>query len=233
MKNLILLHGALGHTKDFKPYEAFLSERFKLHTILLHGHGGSDIPTEGLSIELYVQQLKQYIDENRLEEVHIFGYSMGGYVALYYASQNPGKVVSVLTLAVKLAWNVEAAYKETSTLDPEMIQARAPKYSQLLSAKHGENHWKPLLTSMAKLMMRLAEKPLLNKADYEVLRMPVQLMVGDRDSMVSIEETLDAVRSIANAHIAVLPNAKHPIDSVAPDMLLSLMKDFWKLGTLK
>jgi pimeloyl-ACP methyl ester carboxylesterase len=230
MKNLILLHGALGHTKDFKPYEAFLSEHFKLHILLLHGHGGSDIPAEGLSIELYVEQLKQYIDDNRLESVHIFGYSMGGYVALYYASQNPGKVASILTLAVKLAWSIDAARKETSTLDPEIVEARAPKYTLQLIAKHGEKHWKPLLTYMAKLMIRLAEKPLLNKPEYEALRMPVQLMVGDRDSMVSIEETLDVVRSIANANMAVLPNAKHPMDSVVPDVLLSLMKDFWKIG---
>jgi pimeloyl-ACP methyl ester carboxylesterase len=229
MKNLIFLHGALGHSNNFEPYETALSKGFNVHKILFHGHGGTPIPAEGLSIELYVSQLTKYIEDNKLSDIHIFGYSMGGYVALLYASKNQGKVASILTLAVKHDWDAEAVLRETNTLNPELLEARAPKYTAQLITQHKEHNWKQLLISIAGLMRQLAEKPLLNKAEYESLNIPVQIMVGDRDTMVTIEETLEAVRSIPRANIAVIPNAKHAIDTVKPDVLISLMKDFWKL----
>ena len=229
MKDLILLHGALGHSNNFEPYNSFLSQHFNVHTILFHGHGGTDIPQEGLNIELYVEQLHQYIEEKDLKDVYIFGYSMGGYVALCYALKQTGKVASILTLATKLHWTVEGATKETKMLDPEVIASKVQKYAAQLMALHGENHWKELLPATAGLMMRLAENPLLNSTAYQSLNIPVQMMVGDKDVMVTIDETLDAVRNIPGANIAVMPNTKHPIDIVRPELLISLMKDFWKI----
>jgi pimeloyl-ACP methyl ester carboxylesterase len=229
MKDLILLHGALGHSKDFDPYEALLSPYFNIHKILFQGHGGTEIPEAGLNIEGYVRQVQQYVAAHQLNEVHIFGYSMGGYVALRYAFGNPGKVASVLTLATKLEWTADGVLKETKMLDPELIQTKVPKYAAQLRSLHGEKDWALLLPAIAQLMQRLAGNPLLGKAEYESLNIPVQMMVGDKDAMVSMDETLDAVRNIANAGFAVLPHTKHSIDAVRVDLLTGLMLDFWKV----
>jgi len=229
MKNLLLLHGALGHSSNFDPYEPFLAQHFHIHKISFHGHGGTDIPADGLSMELYVQQLDAYITEHGLTDVHVFGYSMGGYVALSHAIQYPGKIASILTLATKLNWTAEGAAKEVKMLEPEMIEAKVPKYAAQLKALHGEDHWKQLLPAVAGLMTRLAEKPLLNEQQYQSLGLPVQMMAGDKDAMVSMDETLHAVKHIPNANFAVLPDTKHPIEMVRPELLMGLMKDFWKL----
>lgn len=229
MKNLILLHGALGHSSNFEAYESFLSSHFNVHKILFHGHGGTDIPAEGLSIGLYIEQLQQYIEQHQLKDVHVFGYSMGGYVALCHALQYPGNIVSILTLATKLHWTVEGAAKEVKMLEPELIEAKVPKYAAQLVALHGENHWNQLLPAVAKLMIHLAENPLLSQAQYEALNLPVQLMVGDKDAMVSLDETLHAAKHIPNANFAVLPATKHPVEMVRTGLFLALMKDFWKI----
>lgn len=229
MKDLILLHGALGHSTHFEPYEPFLSEHFRVHKLLFHGHGSTKIPDSGLSIELYIRQLQEYIEVHALEEVAIFGYSMGGYVALSYALQPDSKAASVLTLATKLNWTPNGAAKEIKMLDPDLISEKVPKYAAQLAALHGAVHWKQLLPAIANLMTTLAEKPLLNNTQYRMLNLPVQMMVGDKDVMVSIDETLDATSNISNARLAVLPKTKHPIDMLRPDLLIGLMKDFWKL----
>src|SRR5690242_6398274 len=138
MKQLILLHGALGHSSQFEPYEAFLSEHFIVHKILFHGPGGTAIPDKGLTLALYVQQLEDYMAAHQLQDVHIFGYSMGGYVALCHALQYPGKIASILTLATKLNWTPEGAAKEVRQLDPDLIETKVPKYAAQLKALHGE-----------------------------------------------------------------------------------------------
>jgi pimeloyl-ACP methyl ester carboxylesterase len=229
MKHLLLLHGALGHSNQFEPYEAWLSRHFTIHKILFRGHGGSDIPGDGISIGLYIDQVHRYCEEHRLEEVSVFGYSMGGYVALAYALQQPGRINSILTLATKLDWTKEGAAKESKMLNPDIIAEKVPKYAAQLASQHGTEHWKLLLPAIAGMMISLGDAPLLNEGNLGTLRIPVQLMVGDKDVMVSIEETGAAARSITDGRLAVLPHTKHPLEQVRPELLKHLMADFWNL----
>lgn len=229
MKHLLLLHGALGHPDDFAPYEQELSRHFTLHKLLFAGHGDSALP-ETLRMEHYVQQLADYVDAHRLKELHVFGYSMGGYVALCYALQQPERIASLLTLATKLRWTAEGAAKEAGMLQPAVISEKVPKYAARLQARHGTEKWQDLLPAIGNMMKALGAAPLLDQDRYGSIDARVQLMVGDNDTMVSLEETLEAARSIPDARLAVLPQTKHPLDQVRPGLLLGMMKDFWPIG---
>lgn len=229
MKNLILLHGALGHSSNFEPYEQYLSEHFIIHKILFRGHGDTSVPSEGINMSVYVEQLHQYCEEHTLQEVDIFGYSMGGYVALSYALQYPGKVSSILTLATKLNWTEEGAIKESKMLNPEVIAEKVPRYAAQLAAMHGAEHWKQLLPAIADMMIDLGKHPLLTVENYARINTRVQLMLGDKDAMVTLDETLQAAKTIPEALLAVLPDTKHPIEQVRTGLLIGLMKDFWSL----
>jgi pimeloyl-ACP methyl ester carboxylesterase len=229
MKDLILLHGALGHSSNFEPYEHWLSEHFNIHKILFQGHGGSAIPEDGITMEDYITQLHQYCKTHHLEQCHVFGYSMGGYVALCFALQYPGKVASILTLATKLNWTEEGATRESKMLNPDVISEKVPKYAAQLASLQGEEHWKQLLPAIAGMMIGLGKTPILNAENYNAINARIQLMVGDKDVMVSLEETVQAAKAIPEARLAVLPNTKHPIEQVRPDLLMGLMKDFWEL----
>jgi len=226
MKNLILLHGALGHSDLFAPYKDILSRYFNVHTPLFSGHGQISLPEGGITMEQYTQELAAYCDREELQEVHLFGHSMGGYVALCYALQQPDRVKSVMTLGTKFAWTEEQATKESKMLDPETILTKIPKYAAQLEAQHGVQ-WKLLLPAIAGMMIGLGKNPLLQSGNLSTLSLPVQIMIGDKDNMVSLEESTQVYHSIPEARFAVLPDTKHPMDRVRPQLLLDLMKDFW------
>lgn len=228
MQDLLLLHGALGHTLHFAPYLDWLKQYFKVHTILFDGHGGTGIPADGIRMEHYVTQLHGYCEKHQLEQFHVFGYSMGGYIALAYALQQPGKIASILTLATKLHWTAEGAAKESKMLDPGVIAEKVPKYAAQLEQLHGPG-WKDLLPAIAGMMTALGAHPLLDATRYARMATRVQLMVGDKDVMASIDETLEAAKMIPDARFAVLPATKHPLEQVRADLLMALMKDFWAL----
>lgn len=57
--------------------------------------------------------------------LNLFGYSMGGYVALLYAAMKPEKVGRIFTLGVKLDWTPEGGQKAASRLDPDKIAEKA------------------------------------------------------------------------------------------------------------
>lgn len=228
MLHLIFLHGALGHSQIFEPFKAELSKYFTIHTPLFSGHGSSELPEDGISIEKYIRELKDFIEKNNLNNVYIFGHSMGGYVALCYAAQHPERLNSVITLGTKFNWTEEQALKESKMLNPETIVEKVPKYAGLLEAQHGKK-WKQLLHSIADLMVSLGKNPPL-KANLSTINIPVQIMVGDQDNMVTLEESMDVYRSLPNARFAVLPDTKHPMDKVRTCLLLDLIKDFWNLS---
>lgn len=228
MPNLILLHGALGNPDVFKPYFETLSLYFTIHTPLFSGHGNSELPADGISIQKYTEELTEYCTENNLTDVFILGHSMGGYVALCYAMKNPENVNSIITLGTKFNWTEEQALKESKMLNPDIILEKIPQYAQLLETQHGSK-WKQLLPAIADLMIDLGKNPPLEN-NLARINTPVQIMIGDKDNMVSIEENISVYRNLPNAKLAVLPDTKHPMDKVRPSLLLCLIKDFWNLS---
>lgn len=229
MKTLLLLHGALGHSDIFKPYIQELSKYFNVYTPLFSGHGDIEIPEEGISIEKYTQELADYCEQKNLKDVYIFGHSMGGYVALCYALQQPENVNSVLTLGTKFDWTEEQALKESKMLNPETILSKIPKYAEQLEAQHGIK-WKQLLPATGKMMIDLGKNPVLNQTSLTAIKTPVQIMVGDKDSMVTLDESIQAYHNIPNARCAVLPDTKHPMERARPNLVLDIMKDFWNVS---
>ncbi|GAA5086998.1 hypothetical protein GCM10023210_09470 [Chryseobacterium ginsengisoli] len=228
MPNLILLHGALGHSDIFESFKEELSKYFTIYTPLFSGHGTIEIPENGITIEKYTQELEEFIEKENLNDVYIFGHSMGGYVALYYALKNPTSVNSIMTLGTKFDWTEEQALKESKMLNPDIIAEKVPKYAELLENQHGAK-WKQLLPAIAEMMISLGKNPPL-KDNLSTINIPVQIMVGDKDNMVTLEESIEVYRSLPNAKLAVLPDTKHPMDKVRPDLLLNLMRDFWNLS---
>ncbi|MBW8524387.1 alpha/beta hydrolase [Chryseobacterium chendengshani] len=229
MKNLILLHGALGHSDLFKLYQEKLSVYFNIYTPLFSGHGNVDLDENGITIEKYTRELAEFIEKENIDDAYVFGHSMGGYVALCYASANPEKVHSIMTLGTKFNWSEEQALKESKMLNPDVIAEKIPKYANQLEIQHGSK-WKQLLPAIAQMMISLGKNPPLKSQVLAAIKVPVQIMVGDQDNMVNIEESVEVFRTLPNSKLAILPDTKHPIEKVRSELLINLMKDFWNLS---
>lgn len=226
MKHLLLLHGALGHSANFLSLLPFLEKNFIIHTLTFYGHGGKEFPSESLKMDHYVEQIKNYCEEKSLDKVSIFGYSMGGYAAILYASQYPNVVEKVITLATKIAWSPETAQKEVKMLHAETILEKVPKFAEHLSSLHGIDSWKKLTKEVAHLLLDLGENPRIHSDLLKNMTTPMQFMVGDKDKMVSIQETYEAYLSSTNANFSVLPNTIHPLEKVDADVLTLHLKKF-------
>jgi pimeloyl-ACP methyl ester carboxylesterase len=139
---------------------------------------------------------------------------MGGYVALRLCQLHPDRVSKVFTMATKFDWNPATAAKEAKMLDPYTIYTKVPKYAEMLAERHHGNDWKINLTRTATLMRSLGKSPLLGPEQFAAIQHPVRLGLGDRDTMVSLEETIAAYRALPNAELLVMPGTPHPIEKV-------------------
>jgi len=225
MQKLLLLHGALGSAKSLQPLKELLQNDFEVHSFSFQGHGGSELPSTDFTIAGFAYEVISFLDENQIDSIAIFGYSMGGYVGLYLAHHFPERIQKVFTLATKLNWTIEGSQKEASMLNPTLIKEKVPKYAVSLEQVHGEN-WEQLLNKTAQMMLNLGKNQEMKDSDFEQLITPVLLSVGDKDAMVTIEETTNAYRKIQNSQLLVWPNTVHPIERVDVLELAHQIKKF-------
>jgi pimeloyl-ACP methyl ester carboxylesterase len=225
MKNLIILHGALGSKIQFQELENLLSNDFKVYTLDFEGHGSfnGDKP---YSIELFSENLISFISEKNIVEPHIFGYSMGGYVALYTALKKPDYLASIFTLGTKFNWSPETANKEVKMLDPVVIEDKVPHFKKHLETIHPNNSWKTVLNKTAAMMLGLGSAPLLDAKDFEQIDLPVKIGWGEADKMVSREESEFAVKHLPNAEFITFPDFQHPIEKVDHQDLANKIKAY-------
>ena len=227
-KDLLLLHGALGASVQFKELAALLERDFQCHLFDFPGHGSGEDTVE-MSIEVCANALRAYVNQSGLSNPLVFGYSMGGYAALYVESMYPNTFESIITLGTKFNWSEEIAEKEIGQLNPVKMVEKVPKFAQYLDRIQQPKDWRQVMLGTQQLMRRLGTNPLLNHDKMQSIRIPVLLALGEEDNMVTREETEQVQGLISNADFKVLPAVPHPIQQIDPkiiaDLLLSTLLD--------
>lgn len=225
MQNILLLHGALGAATDLEPLSKSLSQKgFSVYSLTFSGHGKTNFESD-FNIPQFSKELETFIKVNKLENLTVFGYSMGGYVALALAQKSQSLINKIITLGTKFNWSEEAVSKEIKQLNPDIIQEKVPAFANLLEQKHG-NSWKELLVKTAGLMKDIHVHQYLSTERLQEIKTPVLLGLADKDQMVSLDETTEVYKTLAMANMYMLPNTKHPLETVNVDLLSSLIENF-------
>lgn len=206
------MHGAIGAADQLEGLKTSLSDTCDVHTLNFSGHGGKAMPDAAFSIPLFAEDVLRYMREQGLEQAHIFGYSMGGYVALYLAKHHPERVGKIVTLATKFHWDEVTAAKEVKMLDAEKIAQKLPDFAAALERRHAPNDWKEVLAKTADLLHALGADNTLKPDDYMEISTPCLVLLGDRDRMITLEETLQVYRALPDAQMGMLPGTHHPIE---------------------
>src|SRR5207245_2962267 len=79
---LLLLHGALSDSREWRPQLEGLSDRFDVTAIDCLGCGRSDDPPRGFALGDYADLVAALVDTLRLGPAHIGGVSFGSTCAL-------------------------------------------------------------------------------------------------------------------------------------------------------
>lgn len=220
---IIFLHGALGSAAQFDGIRAQLPDLAEAMAINLPGHGGQ--PTEEpFSAAGFGKAVLEILDKNQTEKARLFGYSMGGYVALWLAWKYPERVQSVLTYGTKLDWNPEVAAGMCRMFDPEKIELKAPQMAESLAKIHGVGQWKDLCRRTADFLIALGDGQGVPEEAFARIPCPVVIGWGDADLVVSQEESMRVASAIPAGRLEILSEGKHLIEQTSPEHLADFIR---------
>lgn len=225
MQHLILLHGAASGSKQFEKLQPQLAADFIIHTPNFPGHGSDANMNTDFSVASFADAIINYMDVHKIETTNIFGYSLGGYTGMYIAKKFPARISRLITLATKFYWDENIAVREAAMLHPEKIEQKVPQFATLLQTHHGE-HWKNVLYKTQELLTGIGSNPAVQQDDYTNITTPCCIMLGDRDKMVTIEETLAVYKQLTNAQMCMLPGTPHPFEQVDTALLSVIIRRF-------
>ena len=96
------LHGFTGTWRMWEPVLPALERHHDVLAVTLPGHAGGPPAPDALSDETFPDAIERMMDEAGLEQAHLVGNSLGGFLALQMAAR--GRANSVVALAPAGGW---------------------------------------------------------------------------------------------------------------------------------
>ena len=121
-KTILFLHGFTGSSNDWKDLVQKINPRFNKIAIDLIGHGKSSSPSSVnyYSADSIVIHIEQLINQLRLKELILCGYSMGGRVALNFAVAKPNIVKGLILESASAGFKNEKERAARKITDDEL-----------------------------------------------------------------------------------------------------------------
>ena len=246
---VLLLHGFTGCGENLASLAAELREDGRRTLLLdLIGHGRSDAPVDRARyrMERCVDDVARVLASLGVGRADVFGYSMGGRVALALAVRHPGRVRSAVLVGASAgiadpaerAARVEADEKLAASLLSDGIPAFVERWMaqplfatqrrvarpQVSRERRLRLKNRPHALALSLQGMGAGVQPPLHAA-LSAVRLPVLLVAGaDDPKFVALARELAA--RLPQARAAIVPDAGHSVQLEQPEALSRLVRSF-------
>ena len=236
---LVMLHGAYMTIDAMGEVVPALAETRQVIAVELQGHGRTADIDRPVSYELMADDVAALLRHLVIEKADVFGYSMGGGVALQVAIRHP-EVVRKLVVA-SASYTSDGMHPELlemiPTLTPEVFAGSPIEEAYLRIAPNPED-FPTLVAKIKQLDMQPFAWP---PEDIRGIAAPTLLIVGDSDA-IRLEHAVELFQllgggvmgdlaGLPQSQLAVLPGTTHfvpPGSAVLDraDWLLSMIPPF-------
>lgn len=224
---IVLLHGFLENKKMWKEYVDFFSEKYRVITIDLLGHGESEPLGYVHEMEDNANVVNEVLKNLKIEKAIIVGHSMGGYVALAFAELYPDKIQKLVLLNSTSKEDSEERKLNRTRAIKAVKQNYASFVSLAIANLFSENNRTRLAEEIEKVKTEALKTPLqgiiasqegmkIRKDREWVLkenRFPVLLILGKKDPVLNYEENLSQIEdttaelvSFEDGHMSQIEN---------------------------
>lgn len=211
---LVVLHGAYMTVDAMGEIVLMLAETRKVIAVELQAHGRTADIERPITYEQMADDVAALIKHLDMEKADVFGYSMGGGVALQIAIRHPGVVRKLVAASVSYTSDGmhSELFESIPSITPEVF-AGSPIEAAYLEVAPNPDDFPKLVEKLKKLDMTPFEW------DIRAVTAPTLLIVGDSDA-IRLEHTVEMFRilgggvmgdlaGLPKSRLAVLPGTTH------------------------
>ncbi len=96
---ILILHGLFGNGKNWYSIAKYLSKSYQVYSLDLRNHGLS-AHSDKMNYSDMVNDLVEFMDKHKLEQVNILGHSMGGKLAMLFALEYPTRIHQLVVVDI-------------------------------------------------------------------------------------------------------------------------------------
>jgi pimeloyl-ACP methyl ester carboxylesterase len=220
---VVLLHGFLGSHEIWESTIKNLSKSYRVISIDLPGHGGTDCFGYVHSMELMAKCVKTVLEQLKLKRYVIIGHSMGGYTALAFADLFPDHIRGIC-LYHSSGYADTPEKKRDRSRSAKVVKANPRIYiteaiKNLFATKNLKYLKKELAfatriavktkkTGVVAALEGMKDRPardiILRLVDY-----PVMMVIGELDNVLPHEQLLTQYQTIKNPSLLYLEHDGH------------------------
>jgi methylmalonyl-CoA epimerase len=222
--SLLVLHGAAGCTRhETAPLMRRLESAFHLVGVDLSGHGTSAFPLDqDFSLDLFAEDARAVMDALNLSSAHVFGFSLGGGVALQLAHRHPDRIDRLALLQTNVQWTQAQVDQMKERLDPKRIRERAPTRADRIQARHEQPT--RLLQQLRAFVETLPDASETLSTILPDLAAPTLVGGVDQDPLFGPDTPRALHRTLPDARLAILPGEHHRLSNVPLSLLAPLLR---------
>ncbi|MGE7764795.1 alpha/beta fold hydrolase [Peribacillus sp. NPDC096540] len=199
-KTLLFIHGFCGSHGYWRDIITGLKDKYRVIAIDLPGHGASEPLGASFTIEEMAENIAEFLEEQKIDQVYLFGHSLGGYITLSFAEQFAEKLVG-FSLIHSTALPDDEAGKEGRLKSVEKIEiAGIPTFIDGLVPKLFAKSDDPNIENAKEIGYKTSESGAIGslhamrkrKDRNYVLKdtkLPVLLVAGEQDKVIPANKT--------------------------------------------
>jgi len=236
---LICVHGVGSYLEAWSGVVERLSDRFRILTFDLRGHGRSSKVRGRYEIDDFVGDVLALADHAGFETFNLAGFSLGGLIAQRLALTHQERIRRLVLLATVAGRTEEERERVAARLAALQAGDRGAHYDASLSRWLTEEFQAKNPELITELRRRNAENdPECYAAAYRVLaqtdfgglldqiRLPVLIATGEQDAGSNPRMALYMHERISGSQLHILPGLRHSILTEAPEQVAGLMHEF-------
>ena len=224
---ILFLHGITDSWRSFEPILPLLPEDLQVVVPSQRGHGGSDKPAGGYTIDHLAGDAAALLDALGIERATVVGHSMGSQVAQTLAAANPERVERLVLIGsgtsfvtpelrefVRLLDGLRDPVPTEVARDFQVSTIHKPIPEELLATFVGESLKVPahVWQQAMRGVLEFHSVPFLAR-----LRMPTLVVWGDHDAIVSRGEQELLRQGIGGATLRVFDDTGHAVHWERPE----------------
>ena len=240
-QTLFFLHGMNGNSKSWENLFYSLSSSFRVIAWDAPSFGGSDV--FGDNIEEYKNAAKALIETLKLKKIILIGHSMGGLIASQLAYDNDVSVSGLILSSTHLGFGCKKG-EPLMERYANRLKTFSTKLSDIDYAMERAKRNTPEGTSesvikfLANVALDIRKESIRDggrmsqEADNtnicKDLKMPVLILSGGKDTVISTEMHASLIAALPRAHKVVFPKAGHASFAEYPDQFNYQVTEFAK-----